>query len=822
MIQTKWNKDWKFWADKDAFALVWNIPEEARDIALPHDAMIENKAYAESPNGVNTGYRDGGNYTYVKMLHLEKDELSKRHVLKFDGVYTHALVYVNEQFAGSEANGYSTFYVNISPYLRAGDNEIRVQVRNTGMTNSRWYSGSGIYRDVYLLCSDSLFIEPDGVQVMTENADEDYAAVIVKTVICNETGRAANLSLITDILPEGDTISGSGTPEDGSGEQLRKKSMSAAAETTRFFIGAGEKKTISQRILIRQPALWSEESPALYRVESILREGEEEKDRSEDTFGIRTLSLDTARGLRVNGRTVKLRGACIHHDSGVIGAATYKDAMMRQIFLLKEAGFNAVRISHHPAAPALLRACDRIGMFVMDEFSDMWSRAKNDLDYALDFEKWWETDVALMVRKDFNHPSVILYSVGNEIPEIGTDAGSELCAKIAGLMKKLDPMRYTTAGINGVFAAGDAMGQILADLSKDMRESGEIEGNVNDFMTVMDTKMDQIVVHDAISQRLEKACASLDVAGYNYMAARYEPDTKKYPNRVMVGSETYPPDIARNWELVETLPSVIGDFTWTGWDYIGEAGVGVPAYAFGEGGFGAQFPCQLAYCGDLDLTGFRRPLSYYREIVFGLTETPFIAVQNPHHFGETLIKTPWVMSDAESSWDWPGCEGKNIIVEVYVPGDEAELYLNGKSLGRKKAEQCRALFETVYEPGILQAIAYRNGKEIGAFELRSPGPESVLNLRKEWDGTELVYVEAELTDTNGIPVTGSEELLTAEVEGAALLGFGSGDPKPSINYNEGRSFTWKGRAQLVIKRNGNQPMTVKVSSDSGKSAQITI
>ena len=231
----------------------------------------------------------------------------------------------------------------------------------------------------------------------------------------------------------------------------------------------------------------------------------------------------------------------------------------------------------------------------------------------MDFDKSWENDVRLLVRKDYNHPSVILYSVGNEIPEIGTDAGSGMCAKIAGLLKALDPFRYTTAGINGVFAAGDRMGEILEDISRDMREAGEIEGNVNDFMSVMDTKMDQIVCHRAISQRMEKACAPLDVAGYNYMTARYEPDSLHYPNRVMVGSETYPADIARNWELVEKLPALIGDFTWTGWDYIGEAGIGIPAYRPGEGCFGAQYPCQLAYCGDMDLTGFRRPLSYFEK-----------------------------------------------------------------------------------------------------------------------------------------------------------------------------------------------------------------
>ena len=802
MKQSKWNDNWKFWPDKDAFALVWNIPEIARDVTLPHDAMIETPAHADcAPNGGNTGYREGGNYTYVKHLTLTEEELGQKFILRFDGVYCHALVYVNEQLAGSEPNGYSTFYVNLTPLLRVGVNEIRVQVKNAAF-NSRWYSGSGIYRDVWLLSSGATYLEPDMVQVTTESAEADCAVLSVKTTVINETLSARTLFLRS-------------TVKNAAGD-------AAGEERTRFFLMAGQSKTLTQRILVKNPSLWSENSPALYTLESRLCDGETELDAASTRFGIRTLSLDAAHGLRVNGETVKLRGACIHHDSGVIGAATYKDAQTRQIRLLKEAGFNAVRMSHHPAAPALLEACDELGVYVMDEFSDMWTRAKNDLDYALDFETWWETDVALMVRKNFNHPSVVLYSVGNEIPEIGTDFGSEVCAKIAGLMKSLDPTRYTTAGINGVFAAGDQMGRILADLSKDMQASGEIEGNVNDFMTVMDTKMDQIVTHEAISERLEKACASLDVAGYNYMAARYEPDSLRYPNRVMVGSETNPPEIARNWALVEKLPAVIGDFTWTGWDYIGEAGVGIPAYRFGEGGFGAQYPCQLAYCGDIDLTGFRRPLSYYREIVFGLRQEPYIAVQNPYHYGETLIKTPWVMSDADASWDWPGCEGRPVIVEVYAPGDEAELLLNGESLGRQKLEGCRALFETVYARGTLRAVSYRGGEKLGETLLRSPEGETALALAAECGGEALVYLTAELRGANGALVTAADELLTASVEGAELLGFGTGDPKPLHNYNEGRTRSWKGRAQLVLRRRGDSPIRVSVSSESGKAAQITL
>lgn len=789
MKSANWNDNWKFWSDKDAFALVWNIPENAADVTLPHDAMIESPAYAESPNGGNTGFRDGGNYTYVKLLEVSAEELGKKHIIKFDGVYCHALVYVNEQYAGGSANGYSAFYVDITPWLREGTNEVRVQVRNAGMTNSRWYSGSGIYRDVYLLTSGGTYIEPDMVQVKTESIDGGIAVLGVETTVINENFGAAKYFLTTTI-------------RDAEGNE-------AGAEKTAFFIKAGESKTLRQSIIVKEPVLWDEDNPYLYTVESTLCDGSECVDAACDKFGIRVLALDAARGFRVNGKVVNLRGACIHHDCGMLGAATYEEAHIRQVEILKEAGFNAIRMSHQPAAPALLRACDALGMYVMDEFSDMWLRAKNDLDYALDFDTNWEKDVELMVRKDFNHPSVVLYSIGNEIPEIGTNAGSDLCARIADVFKSKDPSRYTTAGINGVFAAGDQMGRIMADLSKDMQASGEIEGNVNDFMTVMDTKMDQIVVHDAISERLEMACASLDVAGYNYMAARYEPDSVNYPNRVMVGSETYPPDIDRNWRLVEKLPCVIGDFTWTGWDYIGEAGVGIPAYSFGEGGFGAGFPCQLAYCGDIDLTGFRRPASYFREAVFGLRKDPYIAVQDPHHYGEPLIKTPWVISDAISSWCWSGCEGKPVIVEIYADADEVELFKDGKSVGKKAPEACRALFETTYEPGVITAKAYKAGEETGSYELKTAGEASPV-VRTSWEGENLIYVDVTLEDAEGNVATDRDTELTAEVSGAELVGFGSGNPKPERNYNEGIAKTFNGRAQMILRKTGDEDIVVSV------------
>ena len=785
-----WNDGWKFWPDKDAFGMVWNIPETAQDVTLPHDAMIGEKAYAESRNGGNTGYRDGGSYTYVKRFVLPAGDAGKKYVVRFDGVYGHTLVFINEQCVGSQAYGYTTFYADLSDYLHfGGENELRVLVKNSNMPNSRWYSGSGIYRDVYLLESGPIRIREHSVTVETERADRDVAAVLIQAVVANGTNQAKILQIRTI--------------------------MDGNEETTKVMLRAGEERKVRQRITLREPRLWSAEHPELYTVEMQLLCGGELLDSEQLTTGIRILGLDAVSGLSVNGETVKLRGACIHHDSGILGAATYSEVLLRQARILKEAGFNAVRISHHPAAPALLHACDQVGLYVMDEFSDMWNRPKSDLDYSLSFQSSWRDDVRAMVSKDINHPSVVLYSIGNEIPEICSGQGSALAAEISGLFHELDPRRYCTAGINGVFAAGEALGEILQDITAGDGAGG---GNVNDFMTIMDTRMDEIVTHPAMSRQLEKACAALDVAGYNYMSARYEQDALQYPNRIIVGSETYPPQIARNWELVCKLPSVIGDFTWTGWDYIGEAGVGVPAYQWGDGGFGAHFPCQLAYCADIDLTGFRRPLSYYRETVYGLRKQPYIAVQDPHHYGQFLIKTPWVMSDAVSTWSWGGCENNPVIVEVYSAGDEIELFLNGRSLGRKKAGEdlpCRTLFDTIYEPGTLTAVSYEKGEEIGRTDLRSATGPVHFSLREEALGEDvegqLIYVDVTLEDESGTTASDQDCQIDVSVTGGAvLLGCGSADPKPVFNYPEPVSETWNGRALLILKRISGEPYQIDV------------
>ncbi len=810
MKAQKWNENWLYWEDKDSFALVWGIPKDAHKVTLPHDAMLEQRAYAESHNGGNTGFRDGGVYTYVKHLTVSEEQKGKILMLRFEGVYSNAMVYINGQLAGKNNFGYSVFDVPLNDLISyEAENEIRVQVRNSNMPNSRWYSGSGIYRDVYLLESEPVYLVPDGVQIVTEDATKEFATIRVSAELrnCQYTPQALNVVTV-----------------------LRSYSRKEVARCKSVLTLLGqEERTVSQRIALENPMLWSDETPTLYTYEIALQNEDITLDSETGAFGIRTLALDAKRGLRVNGQPVKLRGACVHHDSGLLGAATFEDFHLRQARLLKEAGFNAVRSSHQPMAPAMLRACDQVGLYVMDEFSDMWDRCKSDLDYALSFQEQWEQDLTAMIRKDRNHPCVVLYSLGNEIPEIGTVHGAQVCAKLCQKVKELDPTRYTTAGINGVFACGDRMSEIMADILRDSDGSqGDSGGNVNDFMTVMDSRMDDIVIHPVVSERLEMAAASLDVVGYNYMTARYEQDKEQYPDRVIVGSETYPPQIARNWKIIAESPNVIGDFTWTGWDYIGEAGVGIPAYSWGDGGFGAQFPAQLAYCGDLDITGFRRPASYYRECVFGLRKEPYIAVQNPNHYGEPLIKTPWVISDSVSSWTWKSCEGKPVVVEVYAPGDEVELLVNDRSVGRKPSgavTEYRTLFETVYEAGTVTAVLYENNKETARTELHTAGEPVRLAFSQEYlSEGELIFLQGNLLDNAGVVVANTDMKLNCEITGDAVLaGFGSGNPKPNYNYIDGIADTWNGRVLLILRKKACVgAVHVKVSTENGLSDELDI
>lgn len=806
MRKQKWNDQWKFWEMQDSFALIWEVPGEAVEVTLPHDAMLAHRAYAESNNSGNTGFRDGGHFCYSKILEIQGKLLDK-YVLQFDGAYENVAVYVNGQLAARHPYGYTQFYVDLTPFLESGkQNEIRVMTNNIA-ASSRWYTGGGIYRDVYLLTSDSpVYIIPDGVQIKTNKLDikqNKSAEIEVTTYIKNESSDKKDVLLQT-VIDETNQVN-----------------------TEKITIEAKEERKIKQIIQLDGAQVWSENNPLLSLCESKLFAAGENEQRQCDTtatkFGVRIIKLDSLRGLTVNGESVKLRGACIHHDNGIIGAAAFKDAEYRKVKKLKQAGFNAIRMSHNPASIVLLEACDELGIYVMNESFDMWTRHKTDYDYANYFNDWWERDIEAMVQSSYNHPSVIMYCVGNEIPEIGTRHGVEICRKLTDKIKQMDDSRYTTVAINGVFSVGDIIPQVMQDVlgNGDDDKSDSVEGNVNEFLTLMDRNIDKLVVHDEISERIARASDTVDICGYNYMSARYEKDVKENPKRIIVGSETYPPEIGRNWDLVTKHAQIIGDFTWTGWDYIGEAGVGVPAYEFGEGGFGARFPSQLSYVGDIDITGFRRPASYYREIVYGLRDNPYITVQDPRHYDDMVIKTPWVLSEYTANWNYPEMVGRPIRVEIYSNGDEVELLLNKKSLGKKKIDgknSYKVIYEMTYEEGVLEAISYKNGVKVGESGLCTPEdkPRLCASLEKN-QMEELSYINIRWCDENNTVIQSSKQEISVVVEGALESWLGTGNPKPETNYTDLKTKLWNGRALLVVRkkdRKGEVKITIRNGEQS--------
>lgn len=785
--------------------------QAAVEVVLPHDAQISLPRDPAVLNGAPTGFFPSGTWEYTKSFFVPAEDAGRRLWLEFEGVYRSALVYVNGDLAGTWASGYTGFTVPLNDYLRFGEeNQIRVEAR--AHQDSRWYSGIGIIRPVHLLVANPVHIVLDGVAITTPDIREESALVVVDTQIANDGDRTVTTFATTTLFgPDGDVVATDRTP----------------VTTVR-----GETTTLRQRMLVARPALWNPDSPALYRAEVTLEEGDAELDASDTMFGIREITVDVQHGLRLNGQELKLRGACVHHDNGILGAATINRADERRVELLKEAGFNAIRSAHNPLSRAMLDACDRLGMLVMDEAFDQWTRSKNDFDYTLDFENWWEKDLQAMVVKDRNHPSVFAYSIGNEIQELASVHGARWARRLANATRDLDPTRFVTSGINGALTV---MSEYIAQAMEQAKEHPEMfEGmGINTFLSTMADLNNQIGASDLVTQRTAEAFAALDIAGMNYLDARYELDKDLFPHRVIVGAETFPTRIHELWKLVTANSHVIGDFTWTGWDYLGEVGLGRAQYAddLDGGGVMGTYPWLVAHSGDIDITGRRRPASFYREIVFGLRDTPYIAVQRPDSFGRENQSSPWAWTDSLSSWNWSGSEERPVTVEVYSSADEVELLLDDTSLGKKPtgvANAYRAHFDTTYRPGILNAVAYTNGVEMGRESLRTAA--GTRTLRASVDRSEVVvgtgdlaYIDLALVDANGTVFTEVSSTLTVRIDGPGhLQGLGNANPRDEESFVASSHSTHDGRALAIVRPTAPGVIIVTVSSDDGMLTSVTL
>lgn len=811
MIKQNFNRDWY------VQRLVSNLTELVQGnnqtlartkVTLPHDAMILENRDKKNPAGGACGFYPGGDYEYTKKFYVDESKAGQTFILEFEGIYNKGYVYVNGALAGSTHYGYIGIFVDITPYLHYGsDNLITVKVINSDVPNSRWYTGSGIFRPVYLYQGGNIRIIAEGLRISSPEVSNKLAVVKIETRLRYDLKMCKTVILKSQILDNEGVV----VAEDSS-------------QVTLFEQG----ETVhTQRIYVNNPALWSVENPNLYSCKVWIFDGENIADTAESTFGIRKLELNPKDGLKINGEKVLLRGGCIHHDNGPVGAATFDRAEERRIELLKEAGFNSVRISHNSSSKALLNACDRLGMLVMEESYDTWTQAKSQYDSALVFLENWEKDIEDIVRKDFNHPSVFMYSIGNEITDLGTPQGAKWSRRLANKMRTLDSTRYVTNAINGMIAILEDLPSVMVDIglitqeqieAMNMSEGETQEGGINDAMTALADHMHQLVTHPKIEERLQEAYGTLDLIGLNYMRDSYS-QMKEYPNRIFYGSETFPPDIDLNWKEVKKYGACIGDYTWTAWDYIGEAGIGLVTYG-GKQGHIKGYPVYLAYCGDIDITGYRRPISYFREIVYGGRCEPYIAVQLPEYYGQEAMCSPWSLPTSISTWTWPGFENKNCVVEVYSDAPEIELFINGKSVGRLPAgeeNRFRAIFDTIYEPGEIKAVAYYADGSTKEFTMKTAGDEVSLSVRadkNEITVDELVYLTIELTDADGILNTAADRKIKVSVDGVGYLqGFTSADPLSEENFFDSERLTYYGRALAVV-RAGESDGIIKVKAEA--------
>jgi hypothetical protein len=550
-------------------------------------------------------------------------------------------------------------------------------------------------------------------------------------------------------------------------------------------------------------------------------------DEVTESFGIRFVEWNT-KGLFINGKETLLRGGCVHHDNGILGARSFSESEERRVRILKQAGYNAIRSAHNPASSAMLEACDKYGMYVMDETWDMWYGHKNKYDYASDFMEWYKEDIKSMIKRDFNHPSVIMYSIGNEVSEPYQERGVALAKEMTALIHSLDQSRAVTCGVNLwlVIMANKGRGLYKEEGGLSMEETGNKKMASSTLFNMITSVMGTVINKSAnskTSDRITSPCLdALDIAGYNYASGRYPLEAKAHPGRVVVGTETFPNDIAKNWAMVKKYPYLVGDFMWTAWDYLGEAGVGAWAYSDDGMAFSKPYPWLLAGSGTIDILGTVGAEAEYAAVVWGLRDKPFIGARPVNHSGARPSKSAWRGTDAVASWAWRGCEGNKAVVEVYSDADTAVLLLNEKLVGRKKIKNFKAIFTLKYQPGTLTAVVYdKKNTELSRASIVSA--ESAVNIsvipeKNNVQTGEIVYVNISLADKNNVIESNADTRLSVIIEGGELLAFGSGNPRTEESYLTGSFTTYYGRAQAVVRAGNVGVLIIKAEAENLETA----
>ena len=798
MQKLDFNKDWT--------CACLTREEAPYPVTLPHDAMISEPRNESSRGEGNIGWYIGGDYAYTKRFQVPGEYRDKTVLLEFEGVYHNAEVWINGKQAAFRPYGYTNFYVDMAGFLHYGEeNEIRVIARNEDQPNSRWYPGTGIYRPVYLYVAEKEHILTNGIRIRTVGIRPARLEAEVRT-----TGEG-NVTLA--ICREGQTV----------------LATSARAEKDRKKAGGGYAAHF--QLEIPDARLWSCESPELYTCRASYQE-----DEAEETFGIRLLEYGPDRGLTINGERVILRGACIHHDNGLLGACAFPEAEERKVRIMKENGYNTLRSAHYPCSKAILDACDRLGMLMMDEYVDVWYIHKTEYDYAGYMADWWQEDLKDMVEKDYNHPSVIMYSTGNEVSETAQKKGIALTRAMTDYLHSLDGTRPVTCGINiffnflssvGLGVYSDEKAKKGAEKSERPAQKKEKKKPVgSQFYNTLACKLgDHFMKWGATlypcDLKTRGAFAAMDVAGYNYGIYRYEHDLKKYPDRLIVGSETFCKDAYRFYETAKKHKRILGDFVWAGMDYLGEVGEGAAEYS--DYNFEGKKPAAQMTGGNgrVDLLGKPRAEAAFTKVAFDLEKGPRMAVK-PVYQKETLQITGWQLTKALESWSYRGCTGMPATVEVYARAAAVELLVNGKSVGKKvmKKGSCRLVFKTPYEDGELRAVSYdHEGKVIGSQTMKTAGTETVLQVQPEtsWAKPEgLIFLPIQYTDENGIWKPMEKHWIQVEVENGSLAGLGSANEYMEGNYTDSSTVTYYGEAMAIVRagKTGTVRVTVRDENHS--------
>lgn len=773
-----------------------------RSVQLPHDWSIESAPEKSNLSGSGGGHFPDGLAWYRKTFTAPAEWKGKCVSIEFDGVYRNVTVYLNGQKLGNQPYGYSSFSLDLTPQLHyAASNTLAVKVDNSAQPNSRWYSGAGIYRHVRVVVANPAHVAHWGVFVTTPEISASTAQVQIATTLSNDAKTTASLTLQTSILDSTGAVAGT-------------------AEAP-AHLDAAHDTELKQSIAVANPRLWSPETPVLYRAVTRIIDNGVTVDEVVTPFGIRSLTWSATNGIQLNGKSIKLTGGSVHHDNGPLGAAAFDRAEERRVELLKAAGHNAVRTAHNIPSPAFLDACDRLGLLVLDEPFDVWEAHKVKYDYASEFAENWDHDLSAMVLRDRNHPAIVIWGIGNEIPELEVEKGQAIAKKLVDRVHSLDTTRPLTLAFPGT----------------------------------------------TTSPTSQPVFALLDITGYNYsLQNSYADDHTKLPSRLMLTTESFPANAFRLWKISHDNPYVLGDLTWTALDYLGESGIGAWTYGTPEqaqlaGQISAgmmntttvdkmfagmakgvdmealmkqgssdplmksvgeilshNFPWHAAMCGDIDLTGYRKPQSYYRDIIWNGGDRIYATVRLPEPDGKKIIAALWATYPTMPSWTWPGQEGKTMEVEVYSGVEKIQLYLNDKLIGEQATSadnEFKAVFPVPYTPGILKAVGLRGDQAVAESIIKTASPAAALRLTADRatihaDGEDLSFVTVEAVDANGQLQPQANQQVEFSINGpGAIAAVGNGDPQDPSAYQGTTRKLYQGRALIVV-RSSNQPGAIEI------------